>query len=324
MTSSMLLLCTAASAMIALAGSALVGCILFFFRGSLNRLTPAAEARVLLGAALFPMLACGAIMIAALAPSFGWIIDHCTQGLQVHSHPHICTAHHVNILPAATVLVFAGFLWIRLAVSGARLLAGSITALLTRRALSTLALANAEAGVQVLPLDEPQAFVVGALNPCVFVTRGLFSEAHREYLAPVLCHERAHIRRKDPLRRALAAMGLAFHVPGIARWIEQRLARAHEMAADADAADETGSRELVARALVCLTRAHLQVPTAAMAFGQSNIEARVAALLDLRSRHDHPRFATLIAGFVLLFVMIGASADTVHHGVEIVLGLING
>src|SRR5690606_16635337 len=138
-------------------------------------------------------------------------------------------------------------------------------------------------GMRVLPFDEPQAFVVGLARPTLFVTRGLLSDRHREHLAPVIAHERAHLRRRDPLRRLVAALALAFHVPGLASVLERRLGRAHEMAADAEAATEVGSRQRVARALVRLTRARRRAPDVALGFGSSSdVEARVACLLDPR------------------------------------------
>jgi beta-lactamase regulating signal transducer with metallopeptidase domain len=101
------------------------------------------------------------------------------------------------------------------------------------------------------------------------------------------------------------------------------LARAHEIAADADAAAELRSPERVARALVRLTRAQKRTPAMAAAFAESDVEIRVATLLDQRARQDRPGKAALIAAVALLFVVVGASADGVHHGVEIILGFLS-
>ena len=321
---SLLCLFAAASAMIAFTTSALVGVGLAALRQRLAGLTPTAEARVLLGAALLPMLTCAATMAAALAPSFGWIVDHCVRGLDSHAHPHICVDHHVSALPAPMLVLLAGLIVVRLAMGGARLMHGAVTTALTGRALARVATTAGPSGLRVLPLDEPQAFVVGVLRPMLFVTRGLVSDAHREHLTAVVAHEHSHLRRRDPLRRAVATLALAFHLPGLAGWLDRRLARAHELAADADAAHELGSRTLVARALVRLTRAHLQAPRMALAFAESDVEARVAALLDNRPRHDQPHRLVLLAGLGTLFIVVGSSADTVHHNVEIVLGLLGG
>jgi len=96
------------------------------------------------------------------------------------------------------------------------------------------------------------------------------------------------------------------------------------MAADAEAARELRSPERVARALVRLTRAQRKTFRLAMAFAESDVEARVTTLLDPRPRQDQPGKAVLIGGAILLLALVAASADAVHHGVEIVLGLLSG
>ena len=323
MSLSLFLLCAAASAAVAFSTSALLGVGLSMVRSRLDGLTAAAQARVLFGIALLPALVCLAVMTAALAPSFGWIVDHCPQSADPHHHPHIC-AHHVSVLPAWPLVLLGTLLLIRLAVSAARLLRGGVAVLSTKRVLTRTSNGSDMDGVRILPLEEPQAFVVGALSPELFITQGLLSDAHREHLAPALSHERAHLRRRDPLRRAVASVALGFHLPGVAAWLERRLSRAHELAADEEAALEIRSPERVARALVSLTRAQRRAPRMAMAFGASDVEARVASLLDPRPRQDQPRKAVLIGGVALLFALVGLMPDAVHHGVEIVLGLLSG
>ena len=327
MSASLLVLCMAAAAAVTFGTSALVALALRALRRPLSRLTKAAEARVLLGAALLPLLVGAAVMPAALAPSFGWIADHCEGTRDVHDHPHICAAHHAPALPSWALIALASVLLARVSVRAGRLGRDTLRARATVCELIRLASPERARGVQVLPLDEPQAFVVGALAPTVFVTRGLLSARHRPHLEAVLAHERAHVRRRDPLRRALASLALSFHLPGVARGLEQRLSRAHEMAADAEAASVLGSAPRIAEALVQLTRAHRARPAAlrgALAFGGSDVEVRVLALLDEQPRHDRPEPATLSIAAVALFVATSASADHVHHGVEILLGLLGG
>jgi Zn-dependent protease with chaperone function len=334
MSLSLIVLCMAAAAVVTFATSALVALALRALREPLSRLTKAAEARVLLGAALLPLIVGAAVMPAALAPSFGWIADHCESTRDEHDHPHICAAHHVETLPSWALITLASVMLARASARAGRIGRDALGAWRTARVLSRVT--SIEPGVQarVLPFDEPQAFVLGAFAPQVFVTRGLVSAAHREHLEAVLAHELAHVRRRDPLRRVLATLALSLHLPGVARAIEQRLARAHEMAADAEAARALGSPCRVAEALVQLTRAHAARPAlaaapllgsaGAMAFGGSDLEARVLTLLDERPRQDRPQLATLLAAAAALFVATSAGADHVHHGVEIVLGLLGG
>lgn len=294
------------------------------FRRWLDGLAPAAQSRVLLCAALLPAFVAVTVTVAALAPSFGWIVDHCALSLDSHTHPHICAAHHVATLPALTLLALSGVFAARVIFAFARTARAIVSAVLTRRALAQVASESTSLGAQVLPFEEPQAFVVGLFRPSVFVTRGLLADTHREHLEAVLAHEAAHIRRRDSLRRLAAFIALPFHLPGIAAWIERRLARAHEMAADAEAAALIRSPERVAHALVRLARANRPAPTFALAFGGSNLEVRVATLLDSRPRMDQPKTAALAVAGVMGLVLVGFSADAIHHGVEMLLGILGG
>lgn len=339
---SLVLLCTAATAALAFAISALAGAIAVASRRALDALTPAAQARVLLVLALLPAVASIAVMIAALAPTFGWIADHCLRAFELHTHPHICAAHHVATEPALPLLILVGLLLARLAQTGLRLAWQARRALAARRALELVASAESPGdtpaeipddipgsrpGLRVLPFDEPQAFVLGLWRPRLYVTAGLLSSAHREHLEPVLAHEHAHLRRRDSLRRLVSSLALAFHLPGIAGWLERQLARAHELAADAEAAAVVQSPERVARALVQLTRVQRRMPASALAgalaFGGAEVEARVTSLLDPRPRRDQPRARTITLVAAIACVLLGAVADPVHHGVEMLLGLLS-
>lgn len=322
MSSSFVLLFTAAGALVAFSASALGAGALAAARRPFESLTAAAQARVLLGVTLLPLIAVVAVMTAASAPTLGWIADHCGDAGDPHLHPHIC-GHHVGELPGLSLTALAALLAGRLLLGGARLAWATWTAQRTRRRLVEFAGRRRTEGLYVLPLPGPQAFVVGALAPEIFVTEGLFAAPHREHLDAVLGHERAHLTRRDALARWLARGVLALHLPWVAGWLERRLARAQEMAADADAARQLGG-ERVAAALVSLTRARRRALSAAVAFGDSDVEVRVRRLLDSRPRHDQPGSGALIALALSLCVAVGVSADAVHHGLEIVLGLLSG
>ena len=79
-------------------------------------------------------------------------------------------------------------------------------------------------------------------------------------LAAVLAHERAHITRRDAPWRLVAQLAYSFHLPIVARHLDSALARAHEMAADEEAAQRVGSRSRVAEALVHMARSAAQGP----------------------------------------------------------------
>lgn len=315
----------AAAAIIAFGASALTGLCLLAPERIGAAFSPAARARALLGLCILPALACVLVMSAALAPSFGWIADHCfgMGELPEHSHPHICD-HHVAELPALSLLALASLLTARLAQRAVVLVVSLVRSLRACAQLDRLTtkLDSAEGELRILPFDAPQAFVLGWLRPTLYATAGLMAAEHREHLAAVLAHERAHVRRGDGLRSLIANAGLSFHLPFIARSLRERLARAQEMAADAEAADALGDRALVARALVHIARAQLHVPSGAFAFGADHIELRVRGLLDDRPLSNWPTSGALWLSFACAGALVALHAAAVHHAVEQALGFL--
>jgi Zn-dependent protease with chaperone function len=292
----------------------------------LDRLSPAAQARLALAQALLPAFALVALMTAAMAPAFGWIADHCHTGAGDlhHSHPHLCAEHQVIGWPAFSVVALAAFFSARLLAGASRVAYRVLLARSVRRRLERASTRDEAKDLCVLPMPEPQAFVVGIWAPSVYVTRGLLTPEHGEHLQAVLAHERAHVRRCDPLKRLLCQLGLAFQLPGIAAWLEERLGRAQEMAADAEAAQRMGSGDPVARALVHLSRARVPVPSSSLSFSGGDLESRVRRLLFPRREFDFPSPRAFLAAGLASVALIALSADAVHHGVEMLLGLIGG
>ncbi len=322
------LLCLAAFALVAWSLSAATGAALRLAEAPIARLAVQGQARIYFVAALLPLGGAVAILVAALAPSFGWIADHCATVGDPHSHPHLCAAHHQGVWPQTALLVAALLLPLRVGATVLRQAAALFLGVRARRALDRAAVGSdtfEDAGpaevVQVLPFEEPRAFLLGLLRPQLYVTRGLVSGRHRAHLPSVLAHERAHRARRDPLRRFVARLALSFHVPGIAGAVDRRLLRAQEMAADDSAAVRVGSRRNVADALVALARAGLDTPRGAFSFGGSDVEARVLRLLDPARADDLPSARMLAAGAAGFLCTVAAGADGIHHGLEILLGL---
>lgn len=323
MTPDLVILCLAAAAIVAYATSLVAGAALFLARRAFARMAPAAVARLDFLVALAPLVVSVATLLAALSPSFGWIADHCAPASE-HSHPHLCAAHHVVGLPGLSMIFLAGLLASRVVVAVTRATSAVARAELLRRALLRDAVLTG--GVPIVSLDGAQAFVIGLVRPTVFVTRGLLTPAIRPHLDAVLAHEAAHVRRRDGLRRVLASLAFPFHVPGLARLIERGLERAHEMAADDEAARSIGSRSRVAEAIVAMARARLEIPRGSLAFAPTgdDLAVRVRRLLDDRALASGPSpgLLAVLTSVVLLGIALGA--DAVHHGVEMTLGLLGG
>lgn len=324
---SLVILCLATIGIVSVATSVLIAVLSVLLRKlsklapTASRLAPAAQARILLAGATFPLVASLVLLVTALSPSFGWIRDHYAG--ELHSHPHLCSAHPISGWPSISLVIVAILVATRLLQT----LISSVRALsLSREAIRSMKQAShlGQDGLRILPTDEPQAFVIGLLRPTIYATRGLVSGHAKHHVPAVLAHENAHLRRYDPLRRFVATLGLRFHIPAVARRIDLAHERALEMAADEQAAREVGSKIAVASALVALAKARLQVPTSAFAVvgtrSASDIERRVVQLMDDGTQRDWPSRAALSIAAISVVLIIAIGADTVHHKVELLLG----
>src|SRR5262249_30008603 len=168
-------------------------------------------------------------------------------------------------------------------------------------------------GCLVLPVEEPQAYVLGILKPRVYVSRGLLEQASEDDLASVLAHEHAHAARRDPLRRLITSIGLVLHLPGIARLLDRLLTRTQEMAAAADAAGAVGGPVRVAESLVRFARLRGPGRAAAVEFGSGDLEARVRELLDSRQRRSGGPSAAALIGFSIALCLLALFAA---HGLH--------
>ncbi|MGH7823083.1 MAG: M48 family metalloprotease, partial [Candidatus Binatia bacterium] len=260
-----------AFSLLALTSSAIVALGLVVGGRPLDRLSPPARSRLLLSSAFVPLFVV------------------CAVGAAMVMEPHVfgCRMHLCLAEPGAKPGAFA-LLVAAVAVGGVLLGAASVAraawkAARLRRAFDRVATDGPD-GARVLPIEEPEAFVLGVLRPTVYVSRGLLREAQPSDLRSVLVHESAHVRRRDPLRRIVASVGLVFHAPGVAALIGKRLARAQEMSADAEAARAGSDPGDTAAALVRFARMRGAAAIAAAsgpALLGDDLEARVRALLEL-------------------------------------------
>jgi Zn-dependent protease with chaperone function len=277
-----------------LLASSLVGAALMAGRRRLARLEPSAQSRIALAAAVAPAFL-GVVFVGGA--SYDRVLsgpaDFCLH-LQDSAPPSLILLLSVAILAGRvltygihTIVVILRAVRLSLVLSGA-----SYKALM---------------GCLVLPVEAPQAYVLGILKPRVYVSQGLLEQTNEDDLAPVLAHERAHAARRDPLRRLIASAGLVLHLPGIDHLLNRLLTRTQEMAADADAARTVGDRVRVAEALVRFARLQGPVRAAAMKFGSGDLEARVRELLDPHQRRGLSAVALVgCSAACCLFALIAA------------------
>jgi Zn-dependent protease with chaperone function len=294
-------------ALCVLLASALVGAVLIAGRRRLARLEPSAQSRIALAAAVAPAFL-GAVFMGGASYD------------RVLSGPADFCLHLDDPAPPSLILLLS------VAILAGRVLTYGIqTIVIILRAVRlSLVLSGtsykAFMGCLVLPVEEPQAYVLGILKPRVYVSQGLLEQTNEDDLAPVLAHERAHAARRDPLRRLIASAGLVLHLPGIAHLLNRLLTRTQEMAADADAARTVGDRVRVAEALVRFARLQGPVRAAAVEFGSGDLEARVRELLDPHQRPGLSAAALLGCSAALCLLALFA-AHGLHYLVQALLRL---
>ena len=148
--------------------------------------------------------------------------------------------------------------------------------------------------------------VVGGRAPVLLLPEGFARHTENEIRA-ALCHELAHIQRRDYLVNAVcqvAALPLVWHP--VVDWVQQRIQMTREMVCDAMAAQEMKSRLGYAKCLLAL--AHSMIggrDLAAQAqflglFGNHTLEERVMRLMDTTTMSLRAKTARVVSGAAMM------------------------
>ncbi len=304
--------------------AAVTASVLPLLASTLARTAPARRARMLTALCLAPLATGLALALACLLPSLYaalWpALDHCTQ--HADEHLHLCLVH-----PPAAVL---GLTARGVGVAGivlvlVRAVPGLLRGWRAQRVLARLRDASTQAdlmGVRNVDSDAVFSFASGLLRPDIYLSRGLRERLDPAHLAAVLEHERAHVRRRDVLRRYAARVGALWHAPGIAVSLLAALDLACEEACDAEAAERLGDRVQVAQAIVAVARLGPRLPPAVAAtvvgFGAETLTHRVVTLLEAPPPEPTSARWRLSATLVALVLL----APVLHHATETVLSLL--
>ncbi len=314
---SLAVLCLAAFGAVAVPVSALVAAALPAFDRLAVQIAPRHRVRLWLALSLLPCAIALLAITAALLPAVGIGHDHCLA--HDPHHPHLCP-EHVGSAPGMALFFVAGLVAARAIYELTELVRGLRSSRATAGCI--LQASDRHEDVRIFPSSEPRAFVLGILRPRVHLSRGLLSLG-REVVEPVLAHERVHARHRDLLWRALCPMLGIGHVPSVTSALGARLATAQEMAADAEAAESLPEGRLrIAEALVLLATLSRRA-SSELAFTHGDLEARVHALLKGRTDHASWPPRLLVLGGLLMPVIVAGSHAHVHHGLEMLLGILS-
>jgi beta-lactamase regulating signal transducer with metallopeptidase domain len=148
--------------------------------------------------------------------------------------------------------------------------------------------------------------VVGGRAPVLLLPEGFARHTENEIRA-ALCHELAHIQRRDYLVNAVcqvAALPLVWHP--VVDWVQQRIQMTREMVCDAMAAQEMKSHLGYAKCLLAL--AHSMIggrDLAAQAqflglFSNHTLEERVMRLMDTTTMSLRAKTARMVSGAAVM------------------------
>jgi Zn-dependent protease with chaperone function len=208
-----------------------------------------------------------------------------------------------------------GTLRLRRRLASARPLVNTAHVDLARRLASTAgALGFTTPRVFVTEIDAPLAFTTGLVRPSIYVTTSLMSLLSVDEVIAVLCHEWAHVLRRDNLWNALVRLmrdTLWFLPGGYLAW--RRMIMSQDEVCDALAVRMTGQPLVLARALVKVAsaRAPTRAPSATdtyFSFGYDSLHARVEQMIRLHevsaAGEDRPAYPVGVYLFIVLFLLL--------------------
>lgn len=220
-----------------------------------------------------------------------------------------CLAVAITVVSTAVVVMFA--VWAGWLAASCRQAVRDLTRTDAGPALDAAVRRTASRDVVSVAGDDRTAFCAGLLRPRVYVTEGAVAGLAPDELDAVLVHERAHARRRDPLRGLLrrAAADVLFFVPITSWWVTRWHERA-ELAADSAAIRQVGVPAL-AGALLSTTGGHVPVTSAAF---DGATDARIAQLSGEQLSARRPSWLSVALSFggvvavVSLFMCTGQAA----------------
>ncbi len=175
--------------------------------------------------------------------------------------------------------------------------------------------------VRLLTTDQIAGPVtLGFRHAALLVPPAFIATASREEAAAALCHELAHIARRDFLVNLLleiASLPIAYHP---ACWLlKKQIDESRELSCDAMAARVSTGSETYARSLLSLARTICAAPPAAFTnalgiFEANILEKRIMHLIDRRPASSRPaRLFSVVIGSTLLGVTcLGISVFTLQ------------
>ena len=146
--------------------------------------------------------------------------------------------------------------------------------------------------------DIGTAFVIGVINPKIYIPKGL-STSEEQY---ILAHERIHIKRNDYLIKIIAYIALIIHCFNPLVWLSFILmSKDMEMACDEAVIKEIGSevKKEYSKSLLAFASEKKVLGITPIAFGEGEVKSRIKNVL----KYKKPRFWITIISIVVVIIV---------------------
>lgn len=206
------------------------------------------------------------------------------------------------------ILIFLGAL-IWLTGMAVMLVYAAITYLRLKRRISTATLVSENIYESDL-IRSP--FVCGFVKPKIYLPLSLTGE-EREY---ILLHEKTHIQRLDYIVKLVAFLVLALHWFNPIMWLcFSLMTRDMEMSCDERVIQKTSGLKVTSysRSLLALASQKKMPAPGPLAFGESNVKARIKNLLDYKK----PAFWLIITSIAIVAVLTVMLVSNPVRGINI-------
>lgn len=257
------------------------------------------------------LLVLATALLPGMASNILALNDHCLS--HAAHHHHLCLFHPPA--PAQHALAWlcpAGFAL--LVVSQLRFNVHKTW--LMSRTIKTLARLSTpdEMNPHVRWLNHPKAmaYTAGWLKPKILLSTSLKMHLTDKQLDMVIAHEESHRRHRDPMWMMLDAMILRLYTKTTSHKLRRTLHLAIEQRCDDFAATQAGDRVTMAQTIVSVAKLHVLQPKLAVGLCQSNLEARVAHLLD----PPHAPHTTTWMMPALAIILIALAMGPTHWSLE--------
>ena len=295
--------------------SAVVALVWRLLRPAIEAWAPAARLRITSALLVMPGIAAAVLAIWSAAPHW-WsqVLGHCA----LHRADHSCTWHLPLDGPGSVTWIAVGALGLICFAVAWKLVRLQWHA---RRLRTTLKLASFDCSLNIhrLPIQPPLALTAGVRRPRIYVSDGLIAALSADELQRVLAHERAHVHRRDGLRRILLAVGSMGHLPHVRRALLQAWELASEQCCDSAVATSPTDRLALADCLLRvarLTRAHQVSGYAVCHFHGGQLEQRIHALVAPRRTPTAGFWFVLLVTALSVTGSVSALAPLLHRLIE--------